>query len=343
MSISPFFKQGLEKLGMLKDDIQTGLYFLDSDTDDIQIKIHLNDAKQYSPTAVYFINVNNTIKPQIYIYDNTNTQYDAVNLAELHKQLWNAYKVPMFFLIESTEVKIFNCLEKPNIENGDLKQVRPLETIEIASNIISEFNANMFDSGAFWSTSYANNFLYSNSVYESLLEELKKERERLIKEKILSQTTTDSLFMKSILLRYMEERGVFAQGYWNNFKSNTNSFVELFSHSENIIDLFDELSRHFNGGIFKISKNERDELINADLKEFQYFLQGNKQGRQLLLWSIYSFKDLPIELISNIYELFLKSEDKEKKGIVYTPPILVDFMIDEVNASYKTTKIFLCH
>lgn len=340
MSGSPFFKQSLEELGMLKDDTKTGLAFLDSDSDDMQIKIHLNEAKQYNPTAVYFINTNNAIKPQIYIYDNINSQYDAKKLAELHKQLWNAYKVPMFFLIESTEVKIFNCLEKPNVENGDLKPINPIETIKIASKIVSEFKANMFDSGAFWSTKYANNFLYSNSVYESLLDELKKERERFIDKKILSQTTTDSLFMKSILLRYMEERGVFAKGYWNKFIANASSFIELFSDSESIIALFDELSRHFNGGIFKISQDERDELEKADLKEFQYFLQGNKQGRQLLLWSIYSFKDLPIELISNIYELFLKSEDKEKKGIVYTPPILVDFMIDEVMPIDKPKKFF---
>ncbi len=334
------FEQGLKKLGMIKDDVKTGLYFLNSDTDDIQIKMHLSDANQYSPTAVYFINNNNTIKPQIYIYDNTNNQYSATDLAKLHKQLWNAYKVPMFFLIEPTEIKIFNCLEKPSVENGNLKPVSPLETIKIASDIISEFKASMFDSGAFWSTKYANNFLYSNSVYESLLEELKKERERLINKKILSQITTDSLFMKSILLRYMEERGVFEKSYWSKFKDNTSSFVEIFSDSLSLIQIFDELSKHFNGGVFKISENERKEIENSDLKEFQYFLQGNKEGKQLLLWSIYSFKDLPIELISNIYELFLKTENKENKGIVYTPPILVDFMIDEVMPLNKPQKSF---
>ncbi len=334
------FEQCLNKLGMLKDETDSGLYFLDSYTDNLEVKIYLNEAKQYKPTAIYFVKSSNRLKPLIYIYNNTNNQYNIEDLSKLHKQLWNAYKVPMFFLIEATEIKVFNCLEKPNIENGDLKPVSPLEIINMTSNIISEFKANMFDSGAFWSTKYAHNFQYSNSVYEILLDELKKERKRLIDENILSQKTTDSLFMKSILLKYMEERGVFKKDYWKKFKDNANSFVDIFSDSKSLIKLFNDLSQHFNGGIFKLTDIERSEIENNDLSEFQYFLQGNKQGRQLLLWSIYSFKDLPIELISNIYELFLKTETGENKGIVYTPPILVDFMIDEIMPIDKPKKSF---
>ena len=59
---------------------------------------------------------------------------------------------------------------------------------------------------------------------------------------------------------------------------------------------------------------------------------------------MYSFDDLPVELISNIYENFLKEEKNEKKktlekkeenekdinGIVYTPPFLVNFLLDDL-------------
>ncbi len=55
------------------------------------------------------------------------------------------------------------------------------------------------------------------------------------------------------------------------------------------------------------------------------FFEGKLDSRQYTFWRLYSFNDLPIELISNIYEEFLKS----KKGIVYTPPYLVNFLIDE--------------
>ena len=46
---------------------------------------------------------------------------------------------------------------------------------------------------------------------------------------------------------------------------------------------------------------------------------------QLNLWRLYSFRDLPVELISNIYQLFVK----DASGSIYTPPALVRLMLEE--------------
>ena len=46
---------------------------------------------------------------------------------------------------------------------------------------------------------------------------------------------------------------------------------------------------------------------------------------QLNLWRLYSFRDLPVELISNIYQLFVKDPGSS----IYTPPALVRLMIEE--------------
>ena len=353
MSLSPAFENGLIKLSMLNSDEEaTGLYFLDDkNIQNPQIKIYIEEAKKYNPTAIYVTKFENgSVKPQIYIYDNTLNQLNDKEITEQHKRLWNAYKVPMFFVFTPTEIKIFNCLKKPNIkDNGELENITPLEIISLTSSINKKFNAQMFDSGAFWNSKYKDEFSFSNSVYESLLDELKLLRNNLIKKEILSVKTTESLLIKTILLRYLEERGVFDTGienkkpYWDKFKKGATSFTDLFDDNKAVIALLDDLSIHFNGGVFDIGKEdseERIELLNANLKEFQYFLKGNKDGKQLVLWSRYSFKDLPIELISNIYELFLKSEDKTKGGIVYTPPILVSFMIDEIMPLEKPQKNF---
>jgi hypothetical protein len=348
MSLSPF-ENGLNKLSMLSED--TGLYFLSNNIQNPQIKIHIEEAKKYNPTAIYVTKFENgSVKPQIYIYDNTSSQLTNSELTEQHKRLWNAYKVPMFFVFTPTEVKIFNCLQKPDVKNdGELKNITPLEIINLTSSINQEFKAQMFDSGAFWNSKYKDNFSFSNSVYESLLDELKLLRDNLIEKEILSIKTTESLLIKTILLRYLEERGVFDEGienkkpYWNKFKKGATSFTDLFDDNKAVVKLLDDLNIHFNGGVFDIGEEhseERKELLNANLKEFQYFLKGNKDGKQLVLWSRYSFKDLPIELISNIYELFLKSEDKAKGGVVYTPPILVNFMIDEIMPLDKFQKDF---
>ena len=353
MSLSPAFENGLTKLSMLNSNEETtGLYFLDDkNIQNPQIKIYIEEAKKYNPTAIYVTKFENgTVKPQIYIYDNTSNQLTQREITEQHKRLWNAYKVPMFFVFTPTDVKVINCLQKPVIkEDGELKNITPLEIISLTSSINKEFKAQMFDSGAFWNSKYKNNFSFSNSVYKSLLDELKLLRENLIKKEILSVKTTESLLIKSILLRYLEERGVFDEEiknkkpYWNKFKDGATSFTDLFDDNKAVVDLLDDLNIHFNGGVFDIGEEdseERTELLHADLKEFQYFLKGTKEGKQLVLWSRYSFKDLPIELISNIYELFLKSEDKAKGGVVYTPPILVNFVIDEIMPLEKPQKDF---
>lgn len=135
--------------------------------------------------------------------------------------------------------------------------------------------------------------------------------------------------IKSILLKYLEEKEVFNLDYWGAFLEGAKSFKDVCESNYSLINLFDDLSKHFNGGIFKLTKDDKNEIINADLTEFKYFLQPNiDNNKQLYFWDLYSFKDLPIELISNIYELFLT--ENEKQGVVYTPSILVDFMIDEM-------------
>jgi hypothetical protein len=48
-------------------------------------------------------------------------------------------------------------------------------------------------------------------------------------------------------------------------------------------------------------------------------------GGQLTLWQLYSFKDLPVELISHIYQIFVNDSDTS----VYTPPFLVRLMLEE--------------
>ncbi len=50
---------------------------------------------------------------------------------------------------------------------------------------------------------------------------------------------------------------------------------------------------------------------------------------QLRLWPQYSFDVIPLEFISSIYETFV-TERAARNGIFYTPPHLVDFILDRV-------------
>ncbi len=350
------FEDGLKKLSMINEisTAQTGFYALDQkNIDNFYIKFYLDEAKRYEPTAIYVTQLENQApKPQIYIYDSTGNKKLPKDIKQLHKELWNSAKVPMFFVFTDTEVKIYNCRKSADSKDNI---PAPLEILKLASdtqeqlNKIKSFDAKMFDSGAFWNQEdYAKEFEFRHSVYDVLLDDLMSLREKLIAKSELSEKTTESLLIKSILIKYLDERGVFNQeglaNYWSRFLDNATTFTELFDDSSSIVNLLDTLKEHFNGGVFDIS-NDREELLGKNLSAFKEFLEADTETTQnkhtqKLLWSKYSFKDLPVELISNIYELFLKSEEKETNGIVYTPPILVDFMIDEVMPLYEPKKDF---
>ena len=93
--------------------------------------------------------------------------------------------------------------------------------------------------------------------------------------------------------------------------------------------LFDELARRFNGDLFPINDLERDQVKPQHLQRLGRFLDGEEvTSGQMYFWA-YDFKYIPIELISAIYETFL-DEDRRKTSAYYTPPEIVDFVLNEV-------------
>lgn len=330
--------------------------------------ITLEKAAEFGVDFVYFRHFPerpDVSLPQIYIYDYTSKTVTEEEIAEKHRRLFSAVQVPMFFTFFSTEVKIFNCFQAPWKKN-ELK-FSPLQTIELAArsaSLINEFSAKKFDNGSFWENSqFANHFKFSGSAYERLLSELKITLSKVLKENILPAYLAKDLLVKSILIKYLEERKdengktvfpkagdtrlyrnganekrEYKEDFFEKFAKGATSFVDVLRHKGAAVDLFKYLSKHFNGEIFKFDETGYEQLSSTDLNDFADFIDSNVESgsRQTVLWSLYSFADLPIELVSNVYEEFL---DK-KRGVVYTPPYLVNFLLDEVMPLSDTTTDF---
>lgn len=353
------FKNGLVQLDMLdaKEPESFGLVFAGTIPRNNYEYIAMEKAAKYNVDAVYFRRFENRVAsiPQVYIYDFTSgdEEPDDNEIGELHRKLWNSGQVQMFFVFTKTEVKIFNCLKSPELD-PDTEKVKssPMETINLAADIddllekrkLKEFSARKLDNGSFWDTSkYRSQFQLKESSYETLLKHLKEVRNNIYKtlvknldskEKMPAKSIVDKLLVMSILLKYLEERvdqdgnKVFPDGFFSRFADGAKCFTDVLKKGA-CLELFDYLSGHFNGEIFKWEdKKEREFLLQIDLGQLALFSEGRSEtSGQRTLWPLYSFNDLPIELISNIYEEFLGEEDK--KGIVYTPPYLVRFLIDE--------------
>ena len=323
------FEFGLRQLDML-DDISpdsTGLLF----TDDIDIyepplyeRLAAEKAKGYEADGVYFRRFQNgrVSAPQIYIFDFTQKEMNDDEIALLHRKLWNAGQVPLFFIFTKTEIKVFNCLKAPGFDPEQVKfTTSPMEILKLAAEAEDElnekkrkeFSARKFDNGSFWDTSqYKDQFKLDDSSYESLLKHLKKIRTDILKKNILKESIIQKLLVIAILVKYLEERidkdgnTVFPPDFFSRFAEGATYFTGVLRTKGACLELFDYLGNHFNGEIFKWEdKEERELLARTDLSQFARFIEGRTDiTGQGTLWPLYSFNDLPIELISNIYEEF---------------------------------------
>jgi hypothetical protein len=336
------FRDELNRMEMLRSDGEpTTLFFVaDKDAAEPRIRFALELAARYHADAVFFRTFpagdNRSPLPQIYIYYDTALSLDNTRYAEIHRRLWNAGIVPLFFILNAGQVKVLNCRQEPEIDKATNAPVftpfRTLEKIVVANRA---FVAREVAAGTFWENpKFKDDFVLENTAYFKLLTHLKSFRQKLLTLNILSEPTVNRILVMAILVKYLNDRQdsagnrVFEKGFLRRFSHANNDDLEsLFREKGSCIKLFKHLSVHFNGGIFELTDNEQAELEQADLSPIADFLKGDQEASgQRLFWPLYSFEDLPVELISNIYEEFLAKKDK---GVVYTPPMLVDFLLDQ--------------
>ncbi len=340
------FKKELSRMEMLRPDGElSSLYFVqDKEQAEPRIRIALEQAERYQAEAVFFrifpAGDNRTPIPQIYIYHDTSLSLDESKYAELHRRLWNAGIPPLVFILTAGQVKILNCRQEPIIDQNSKEPLfTPFDKLEKALTAEQAFAAREIAAGTLWENpAFKNDFLLEKTAYFKLLSHLKLFRNNLLKQKIPSEHTVNRLLVMAILVKYLNDRQdsagnrVFAKGFLRQFShANNDDIASLFSEPGSCINLFDHLSKHFNGGFFELTDDEKAELGQADLSAVAAFLKGDEEPTgQKVFWPLYSFEDLPVELISNIYEEFLAKKDaKNSKGVVYTPPMLVDFLLDQ--------------
>ena len=341
-------KYSLEKLEMLSSSEHTsGLVPVQDINSNRDLPpeefIALENADKYGAHYVYFRKFQNRPSvAQVYLYDFTDKiGIEEEELTNLHKQLYSSGQVPMFFVFTKKDVRIFNCFERP--AKGKNLKYTPLTTIKIASDLSEEldsqnrekfkaFSGKYFDNGTFWENSkYSDQFRFIDSAYEKLLNELKQALKDIISQDILPADFARKIMVVSILIKYLEEREdekgnkVFPENFFSRFSKNATKFSDVLYQTGAYLELLDYLATHFNGGIFQLEDDERKFIANKDLSRFGQFLDGETEGIQFVFWRLYSFNDLPVELISNIYEEFLGKQP----GVVYTPPYLVNFLLDE--------------
>ena len=299
----------------------------------------LHQAQELKAKAVYFRLIEGRSPvPQIFIYDNSDNSLHEDELNDIHKKLWSSGIVPLYYVFDNTEVKIFNCRKPSNKKNLKATPFYDCSLVSAAHEEYKKYSADLFQNGTFWELpENSKRFNVNNSSYKKLIDGLKKIRDEFVKGQ--EEKICNKLLVLSIFIKYLEERkdsqgnSVLNADYFNKYKGAT-CFCDVLRNNQ-VIQLFKDLSKDINGKIFELDKDEQKAISKLNHLKLADFLDAKKESNnQYVFWKLYDFNYLPVELISRIYEEFIP----DRKDITYTPIHLVNFMIDECMPITKPQK-----
>jgi len=278
-------------------------------------------------------------------------------IADTHKKIWNYKKVLFLYVYSETEIRIYNCSEKPLIktkENFDYQ--KELQSVEIKNYTFSDkkqleelnklFSRIAIDSGIVWTLEEAqfirDKISLQRRVDKYLVESLVNTAQQL-EQQGLEINFIHKIILRSLFLLYLEDRGATDKKLYSLYKEGAKTYFDILNDVNATYQLYERLEEDFNGNVFTL---EVGEAISADQLQLikKCFISGNDNTPQVKLfedWRLFDFSIIQIELLSEIYENFLFKTDpdlKKKTGTYYTPPALVEFILNEKLPINKTEK-----
>ncbi|MFN7996912.1 MAG: N-6 DNA methylase [Bryobacteraceae bacterium] len=294
----------------------------------------MEKAESYKAHSVFFEAGRNGRPPvaQAFVFVSDGPADDS-QFAELHKRLWSWGGVPLIFRKTPGLVQLFRCAHKPDFIAADGSIVcRPIKTLDIAASIGASdawWDATRLHNGTVWDDPAVSRTMLSASkaAHKRLINAVKQLNADLNDEGILKKHLRRRLLILSFLIAYLEERGVFLPGFFGQFLKGAGRFFQVLANGQALVALLEALEERFNGHVFILDDADKASLTASNqLPRFARLVEAHEEpDGQLTLWQLYSFKDLPVELISHIYQIFVNDSDSS----VYTPPFLVRLMLEE--------------
>lgn len=298
----------------------------------------MEKARSYQAHSVFFEAGRNGRPPvaQAFVYVSDHPgESDA--FAALHKRLWSWAGVPLLYRKTPGKVELFRCASKPDFDQkSEVPKYNAYKTLAVTSDIASaqDADAAWWDSsrlrnGTLWDDPAICKQLLSDtaSAHRHLVDNIFALYKKIKEEKLLSEDLQRRLLILSLLIQYLEERDALETGFFAKFVDGAETFADVVRNGLALTSMLRAMEERFNGHVFELDDAQRTELAQSQhLDAFADLIEGRHDASgQGSFWRLYSFKDLPVELISNIYQLFVDDKDSS----IYTPPALVRLMLDE--------------
>jgi hypothetical protein len=279
-----------------------------------------------------------------YIIDNSDYRLDEKSLAELHRKVWLYGLSPLIYVAWPSRIDILSCVRGPDFWKAESEESGyfPAESIEIGalktageiSGELRKYMAFRLADGTFWEDPDNRKLAdHTKVARQSLIQAIVETDEELDGE---NNPVLRRLLLLMVLIKYLEDRRVFPnEGWFGTYRRGARSFFDVLrgGEPEEVLSLLAALERKFNGDIFSLTTEGRQKITKKALLRFAELVEARTLTRQRYLWERFSFEHLPVEIISNLYQRFVKGGH----GTVYTPPFLVALLLDHAMPYDKLT------
>ena len=281
---------------------------------------------ELAPYAAYIVNGSVVAV----FFENLNSRENI----ELHGKIWNA-QIPVVISDEGNYIKIYNG--KSMILESDT-EIRLRDIVAYDLNQCDEKNE-----FSYWNVMNSLSLnLYEKSMGEKNLNEFLVENLRDVTKRLKAEyniSFANKLMLQVLFIRYLIDRGVNIgyMGLDDDVKHSQQIFLNIILDKNKFFGLLKYLKDKFNGNLFEIDEHkEKGEVTEEALLMLHNFLTAEVEMKtgQMCLFPFYDFNIIPIELISNIYEILLGKEKQDKDKAFYTPEYLTDYIINRTVGDY---------
>lgn len=276
-------------------------------------------------------------------------------LREAHRLAWNFSQTAILVTLEPHRLMAWSCLQDPD-QTEEMRQVcefsdssgsgteqeRIRELLHWVSLVTGHLQKQM-----------PSHFQSSGRADALLLKNLRYIRKELIAQG-LDRDYCHDLLARIIFTQFLFHRkdsggkpffskSLLTKKCGGKLQKVYSDLPSILRNKEDTYTLFRWMDARFNGDLFPgvaaqtddereaAWQAEKDAVQDEHLRLLADLVSGEIDtiDRQLLLWPQYSFDTIPLEFISSVYEEFL-NEDRDANKAYYTPPSLVDYVLDAV-------------
>lgn len=233
-------------------------------------------------------------------------------------RLWNRNIDNVFVAVGKEKTYIIDCKKKPQIGI-----IQSIESFDYGVNTKGFKNINI----DIISKSYIDSSYFFQFIQQKQRKKQEVDKDLLLNLIALRNDMLDNgneqivhlIILRCLFVKYLEDRGIFTSNYLSDILASRSI--------DKLISAFGEVCK-INGDVFGGNRLTKVDIRKDYLDKLHIFFTADYQSGQGTLFP-YQFDNIPIQLISHVYEAFLNHNTKKGKGVYYTPAFVVNFMLSQ--------------